>query len=99
VTWEDYRRVAPQWRDEVANVRLHAARKERPIDRFQKERQRLRPLPAISCDTDEVLPVVVTPHAWVHYDGNRHSVPPALVRKAVNQRPAYRQPRGGRTAR
>ena len=38
VTWDDYRRLAPQWRDEVANVRLHAATKERPIDRFQKER-------------------------------------------------------------
>ena len=82
-TWEDYRRFAPQWRDEVANVRLHAATKERPIDRFQKERQRLRPLPAMPFDTDEVLSVVVTPHARVHYDGNRYSVPPALVRKPV----------------
>ena len=34
---------------------------ERPIDRFQKERQCLRKLPAIPFDTDEVLPVLVTP--------------------------------------
>jgi hypothetical protein len=67
----------------VANVRLHATTKERPIDRFQKERDHLRPLPAIPFDTDEILPVVVTPHARVHYDGNRYSVPPALVRKAM----------------
>jgi len=85
-TWEDYRRLAPQWRDEVANVRLHAATKERPIDRFQKERDRLRGLPAIPFDTDEILSVVVTPHARVHYDGNRYSVPPALVRKPVTLR-------------
>ena len=85
-TWEDYRRLAPRWRDEVANVRLHAATKERPMDRFQKERDRLRPLPAIPFDTDEILPVVVTPHARVHYDGNRYSVPPALVRKPVTLR-------------
>lgn len=82
-TWEDYRRFAPQWRDGVANVRLHATTKERPIDRFQKERDRLRSLPAIPFDSDEILSVVVTPHARVHYDGNRYSVPPALVRKAV----------------
>jgi hypothetical protein len=86
VTWEDYRRLAPQWRDEVANVRLHAATKERPIDRFQEERPDLRPLPAIPFDTDEILPAVVTPHARVHYDGNRYSVPPALVRKPVTLR-------------
>ena len=83
LTWEDYQRFAPQWRDEVANVRLHATTQERPIDRFQKERDRLRPLPAIPFDTDEILSVVVTSHARVHYDGNRYSVPPALVRKTV----------------
>ncbi len=30
-TWEDYRRLAPWWRDEVANVRLHATTKQRPV--------------------------------------------------------------------
>jgi len=85
-TWEDYRRLAPQWRDEVANVRLHAATQQRPIDRFQVERSHLRGLPPTAFDTDEVLPVVVTPHARVRYDGNRYSVPPALVRKPVTLR-------------
>jgi transposase len=86
VTWEDYRRLAPRWRDEVANVRLHAATQQRPIDRFGQERPHLRPLPAIPFDTDEVLPVIVTPQARVRYDGNRYSVPPALVRKPVTLR-------------
>jgi Mu transposase, C-terminal domain len=86
VTWEDYRRLAPQWRDEVANVRLHAATQQRPIDRFQEERAHLRPLPPMAFDTDEVLPVIVTPHARVRYDGNRYSVPPSLVRKPVTLR-------------
>ena len=67
----------------MANVRLHATTQERPVDRFQKERDRLRPLPAIPYDTDEILSVLVTSHARVHYDGNRYSVPPALVRKTV----------------
>ena len=86
VTWEAYRRLAPRWRDEVANVRLHAATGERPIDRFQKERDRLRGLPTVPFDTDEVLHVVVTPLARVRYDGNRYSVPPSLVRKPVTLR-------------
>jgi transposase len=86
VTWEDYRCLAPRWRDEVANVRLHAATRERPIDRFQKERLHLRPLPAIPFDSDEILAVVVTPNARIHYDGNRYSVPPALVRRPVTVR-------------
>jgi transposase len=81
--WEDYQRLAPRWRDEVANVRLHAATRERPLDRFQQERPRLRPLPALPFDTDEIVPVVVTPHARVHYDGNRYSVPPTLARKPL----------------
>jgi transposase len=85
-TWEDYRCLAVKWRDEVANVRLHAATHERPIDRFQQERPHLRALPALAFDTDEILAVVVTPHARVHYDGNRYSVPPALVRKPVTLR-------------
>jgi hypothetical protein len=65
----------------VANVRLHATTKERPVDRFAQERPRLRPLPAIPFDTDEILSTDVTPHARIHFDGNRYSVPPELVRK------------------
>lgn len=83
VAWEDYRRLAARWRDEVANVRLHATTKERPVDRFEKERPHLRPPPPFAFDTDEVLPALVTPLARIHYDGNRYSVPPGLVRKTV----------------
>jgi len=86
IAWDDYRRLASIWRDEVANVRLHAATHERPIDRFQKERDQLRPLPANPFDTDEILSAPVTSHARVHFDGNRYSVLPALVRKTVTLR-------------
>lgn len=34
------------WRDNTANVRLHNVLRERPVDRFARERDRLRPLPA-----------------------------------------------------
>jgi transposase len=77
--WDDYGRLAVWWRDEVANVRLHATTKQRPIDRYPCERERLRPLPNLPYDTDEVAAVLVSSHARVHFDGNRYSVPPQFV--------------------
>ncbi|MBV8654921.1 MAG: IS21 family transposase, partial [Candidatus Eremiobacteraeota bacterium] len=68
--FEDYLALAPYWRDQVANVRIHETTRERPLDRFQKERALLRPLPTIPFDTDEVVPAVVNPHARIAFDGN-----------------------------
>jgi len=91
--WEDYLKLASYWRDEVANVRIHHTTKERPRDRFQKERDLLRPLPAILFDTDEVVSAVVTPHARIKFDGNRYSVPPKVARKTVTIRATATQVR------
>ena len=91
--WEDYMRLASTWRDSVANVRLHQTTKQRPIDRFQQERNLLRPLPVLAFDTDEVVSAVVSSHARVHFDGNRYSVPPGLARKTVVLRASATQVR------
>jgi transposase len=84
--FEDYLALAPRWRDQVANVRMHEATRERPVDRFKQERSLLRALPAISFDTDLVVPAVVNPHARIEFDGNRYSVPPRFVRQPVTLR-------------
>jgi transposase len=84
--FEDYLALAPAWRDQVANARLHESTRERPLDRFEQERKLLRPLPAIPFDTDEVVPAVVSPHARVAFDGNRYSAPPQFVRKPLTLR-------------
>jgi transposase len=81
--FEDYLALAPQWRDQVANVRPHETTRERPVDRFQQERSLLRSLPAIPFDTDEVVPAVVNPLARIEFDGNRYSAPPQFVRRPV----------------
>jgi len=86
VRFEDYLAFAPAWRDEVANVRIHATTRERPVDRFRQERSLLRKLPAISFDTDEVVSAVVNPHARIEFDGNRYSTPPRLARQTVTIR-------------
>src|SRR5271165_4765960 len=83
IRFEDYLAFAPVWRDQVANVRIHETTRERPVDRFQRERSLLRGLPAIPFDTDEVVPAIVTPHARIAFDGNRYSVPPELARRPV----------------
>jgi transposase len=79
--WEGYGRLALYWRDQVANVRVHDATRERPVDRFQKEQGLLRPLPLAPFNTEELVSVVVNSHARVNFDGNRYSVPPELARK------------------
>jgi transposase len=81
--WEDYALLAVYWRDQVANVRIHETTRERPVDRFEKERPLLRPLPAIPFDTDEVVSALVSPLAQIEFDGNRYSVPPEAARQTV----------------
>jgi len=82
--WDDYQQLAVTWRDKVANLRIHAATGQRPVDRVQKER--LRALPSVGFDTNEIMATVVRSHARVAFDGNRYSVPPEYVRKPVTIR-------------
>jgi transposase len=82
-TFADYQKLAVYWRDQIANVRRHETLRERPIERFETERGRLRPLPPVPYDTDEVVDAIVTPYARVRFETNRYSVPPELVRKHV----------------
>jgi hypothetical protein len=81
--FDDYLALAPQWRDRVANVRMHETTRQRPVDRFSQERSLLRSLPATPFDTDLVVPAVVNPLARIEFDGNRYSVPPRLARQPV----------------
>lgn len=93
IRWEDYARLATTWRDEVANVRLHQATRQRPLDRFAEERSTLRPLAGLAFDTDEIVHAVVSSHARVHFDGNRYSVPPEFCDQTVVIRADARQVR------
>ena len=86
VRFEDYLALAPMWRDQVANVRMHEASREQPVDRFQKERPLLRALPAIPFDIDEVVPAVFNSQARIEFDSNCYSTPPQFVRRPVTIR-------------
>lgn len=83
---DDLREQARRWCDDVANKRLHATTRQKPIDRLHFERKRLRGLPERAFDTDLVLPTVVRKDARVLVETNSYSVPgshvgtPVLVR-------------------
>jgi hypothetical protein len=87
--FEDYAALASWWREQVANVHVHETTRERPIDRFERERSLLRALPVIPFDTDEIVPAVVSPHARIKFDGNRYSTPPQCVRRPVTIRASH----------
>jgi transposase len=67
--------AARQWLDTVANVRLHAETRCKPIERFAQEKSLLRPLPALSYDCALVRPVTANSCCRVVLDTNRYTVP------------------------
>jgi len=80
---DDVRAQAAQWRDLVANQRLHATTHERPAARLLVEHPRLRALPPHPFDPDIVAPLIVSKEARVCFDTNTYSVPPECVGKTV----------------
>ncbi len=79
----DVRAQVALWRDQTANMRLHATTRERPADRLLVERTRMHALPAHGYDCDFVVPVIVSKDVRVRLDTNTYSVPHALVGKTV----------------
>ena len=67
--------AALQWRDTVANVRLHGETHRKPIDLFAEEKPRLKPLPILPCDGAVVRPIGANACCHVIFDTHRYSVP------------------------
>jgi len=67
--------AAIQWRDTVANVRIHGETHQKPIDLFTQEKPRLRPLPVMPYDCAVVRPIGANGCCHVVLDTNRYSVP------------------------
>jgi transposase len=69
------------WRDTQANVRIHGATHERPIDRFELEKTKLHPLNSPEFDTAIHRHVTATSQALVMFETNRYSAPFLFARK------------------
>lgn len=63
------------WMDTVANVRLHGETHCKPLERFEQEKSRLRPLPAMAYDCAVVQPTTANGCCRVILDTNRYTVP------------------------
>ena len=71
------------WRDGVANPRLHTVLRERPVDRFGRERGLLRPLPTELHAGVEVRFARVTRQGLVRVETSDYSVPAVLAGQPV----------------
>ncbi|MBM3779981.1 MAG: hypothetical protein FJW23_17390 [Acidimicrobiia bacterium] len=71
------------WRDTVANPRLHSVLRERPVDRFARERGLLRPFPAEPHAGVEVRFARVTRQGLVRVETSDYSVPAVLAGQHV----------------
>jgi hypothetical protein len=72
---------ADQWRDTVANVRVHGTTGQRPIERFQT--QALKPLPVFLPDCRDTAPAKVYSDFSIRFDANTYTVPPWAIGKQV----------------
>ena len=75
----DVQHQVNQWRDTVANVRIHQTTGEKPIDRLAKISP--RPFPEGLPDCRETQTVLVYKDFAVIFDGNQYTAPPWTVGK------------------
>lgn len=67
--------AAQLWLDTVANVRIHATTRQRPLDLFEQEKALLRPLNPCSYDIARVTTARVSKQFRIAFDANHYSVP------------------------
>jgi len=78
-TLEDLNGQLEVWLDGKANVRIHGTTGERPVERFAREIEFLRPAAAVPAfDTRELFIRQVQPDSHVRFAGVAFSVPPVV---------------------
>ena len=79
---KDLQAQANDWRDHVANVRIHSSTGDKPIDRFKKV-DAMRPLPKLLPDCRDMAICKVYPDFSIRFDSNFYTVPPWAIDKEV----------------
>jgi hypothetical protein len=72
---EHLNEVTAWWLAEVADVRVHATTKQRPVDRHAEERPHLIALPPTAYEVAELVYRSVDAEGYVSHGQNRYSVP------------------------
>jgi hypothetical protein len=78
----DFQLQLDAWCDK-ANARVHRTTRAVPAERLVSERERMRPLPAVTPDTDRRFVVRVAPQPYVRVDRNDYSLDPRLAGRRV----------------
>jgi transposase len=77
---EDLNRQSDRWQKQVANVRVHGTLRERPLDRLERERPFLKPLPQSKTDIFyREVKRLISRDFTVAIDTNRYSTSPNLI--------------------
>lgn len=84
----DVQRQVSEWRDSVANVRIHQTTGEKPAVRFAQAV--LRPLPELLPDCRETCTLRVHKDFAVIFETNAYTVPPWAVGKTVTLKADHR---------
>ena len=71
--------LALAWMDTISDQHVHDTTRERPIERFAREKEHLLPLPTHPYDTAEVGYRIVSDDAFVRWDDVAYSVPTSAV--------------------
>jgi transposase len=80
----DLNAQAAQWRDDIANNRVHEETGKVPALVFKhEEKAQLQPVPVHRFDTDDLFDTTVSKTFRVTFDRNRYSVPWRLVHQPV----------------
>lgn len=78
---DDLQAQANQWRDQIANRRVHRTTGFRPIERFDPKA--MRPLPEFLPDCRDAAVAKVHRDFAVQFDGNTYSAPPWAIGKTL----------------
>lgn len=83
LAWPDSNRDVHLWLKDVANVRKHRTTGERPIDRWEREKALLIPLPPRDYDAAITRAVRSSHQSLVRFASNFYSVPHAYAYKTL----------------
>lgn len=82
-SFSDLKLQSMDWRDKVANVRIHGTTHKRPVDLYELEKEKLMKLPDKDYDTSIVIALKSTKDYRVKFDTNTYSVPFQYASKAL----------------
>jgi transposase len=80
---EDLQAQFDAWVATVADVRIHGTTGRRPVDMFEEEKPRLKPLPAVRPEPLEPFEARVYKDCLFSFEGNRYSVPHPFANRTV----------------